>query len=168
MLVLIAVLAFLVAPYTILLVVPAAILWPLTRPGGWMRSILPAYLGLVMIPVVLVYYATRLGLGLKVWWYFFLLLENRTIPAGAVLLGIVFLSTAGLLAHTLHERGIAPGALTWPAVDRRAMDRPSNEEWESANAEEAKRRRRAREPARKRRSRTSRRQRPPRAGDAAL
>jgi hypothetical protein len=167
MLVLIALLASLVNPYAILLVVPAAVLWPLARPGGWMRSILPAYLGLAMIPVILVYYSTRLGLGLKVWWYFFLLLENRTIPAGAVLLGIVFLSTAGLLAHTLHERGLAPGALTWPAVDRRALDRPSNEEWASSNAEEAMRRRRAAAPARRRRTRPSRRPRPPRPGDTA-
>ena len=158
LLVLIALLAFVVNPYAILLVVPAAVLWPLTRPGGWMRSILPAYLGLAMIPVVLVYYATRLGLGLKVWWYFFLLLENRNIPAGGVLLGILFLSTAGLLAHTLHERGLAPGALTWPAVDRRALDRPSNEEWATAHQEEARRRRRAGAPARKRRPR------PPRPG----
>ena len=132
-LVLIALLAFLVNPFAILLVVPAAILWPLARPGGWMRSILPAYLGLAMIPVVLVYYGLRLGLGWKVWWYFFLLLENRTIPAGGVLLGLVFLSTAGVLAHTLHQRGLAPGALTWPAVERRALGRPSDEEWASTD-----------------------------------
>ncbi len=167
LLVLIALLAFVVNPYAILLVVPAAVLWPLARPGGWMRSILPAYLGLAMIPVVLVYYASRLGLGLKVWWYFFLLLENRTIPAGGVLLGIVFLSTAGMLAHTLHERGLAPGALTWPAVDRRALDRPSDEEWASANADEAERRPTRRAPLRRRRPRPPRRPRRPRPGDQA-
>ncbi len=166
MLVLIALLAFVVNPYAILLVVPAAVLWPLARPGGWMRSILPAYLGLAMIPVVLVYYASRLGLGLKVWWYFFLLLENRTIPAGGVLLGVVFLSTAGLLAHTLHERGLAPGALTWPAVDRRALDRPSDDAWAAANVDEAKRRRVA-APRRRRRTGPPRRPRPPRTGGQA-
>ncbi len=51
------------------------------RPGGWARSILPVYLGLLMVPVPLVYYALQLDLGWKVWWYFFLLFENRTIPA---------------------------------------------------------------------------------------
>ena len=167
LLVLIALLAFVVNPYAILLVVPAAVLWPLARPGGWMRSILPAYLGLAMIPVVLVYYASRLGLGFKVWWYFFLLLENRTIPAGSVLLGIVFLSTAGMLAHTLHERGLAPGALTWPAVDRRALDRPSNAQWASAHAEEAQRRRHAGASVRRRRPQPPGRRRRPKPGDQA-
>ena len=128
-LVAIALLAMLVNPYAVLLVLPAAILWPLARPGGWMRCILPAYLGLVMLPVVLVYYATRLGLEARVWWYFFLLLENRTVPAGGVLLGVLFLSTAGVLAHTLHQRGLAPGELSWPAVERRGPQRMTEEEW---------------------------------------
>ena len=128
-LVLVAVLAMLSDPYAVLLVLPAAVIWPLAKPGGWARSILPAYAGLVMIPVVLVYYAALLGIGAKVWWYFFLLLENRTIPASGVLLGVLFLSTAGILAHTMHERGLAPGALTWPAVDRRSPSRMSDEEW---------------------------------------
>ena len=132
-----------------------------------MRSILPAYLGLAMIPVVLVYYASRLGLGLKVWWYFFLLLENRTIPTGGVLLGVVFLSTAGLLAHTLHERGLAPGALTWPAVDRRALDRPSNKEWAAANTDEAQRRRRGAAPVQRHRTQPPRRRRRPKPGAQA-
>ena len=108
---------------------PAAVIWPLAKPGGWARSILPAYTGLIMIPVVLVYYALLLGLGARVWWYFFLLLENRTIPAPAVLLGVLFLSAAGILAHALHKRGLAPGALTWPAIDRRNPKRMSDEEW---------------------------------------
>jgi hypothetical protein len=133
-LVLIALLALMVHPYAVLMVIPAAVLWPLARPGGWMRSILPAYLGLLMIAVGLVYYALRLGLGWKVWWYFFLLFENRTVPGTAVLLGALFLSTAGVLAHTLHERGLAPGELTWPAVERRGHDRPDDAEW-AASAE---------------------------------
>ncbi|MEI6448564.1 MAG: M28 family peptidase [Actinomycetes bacterium] len=128
-LVLIAVLALLINPYAVLLVLPAAVIWPLAKPGGWARSILPAYTGLIMIPVVLVYYALLLGLGARVWWYFFLLLENRTIPAPAVLLGVLFLSAAGILAHALHKRGLAPGALTWPAIDRRNPKRMSDEEW---------------------------------------
>ena len=125
----IALLALLVNPYAVLLVVPAGILWPLARPGGWMRSILPAYLGLVLVPVVLVYYATGLGLGAGVWWYFFLLLENRSIPAVGALLGVLFLSTAGVLAHALHTRGLAPGELSWPAVERRGAERMTEEEW---------------------------------------
>jgi hypothetical protein len=129
LLVVIALLLLLVNPYAVLLMLPGAILWPLARPGGWARSILPVYLGLLMVPVPLVYYALQLDTGWKVWWYFFLLFENRTIPATAVLLAALFFSTAGVLAHTLHERGIAPGALSWPAVDRRGPDRMSDEEW---------------------------------------
>ena len=110
-LVLIALLVLLVNPYSLLLVLPAAVLWPLARPGGWTRSILPVYAGLGMILGAFVYFAMRLGLGWKVWWYFFLLLESRTVPVGVVLLGAVFVSTAGMLAHTLHQRG--PGQ---PAV----------------------------------------------------
>jgi hypothetical protein len=128
-LVLIALLTLLVDPYSVLLVLPAAVLWPLARPGGWMRSILPTYLGLAMVPVVLVYYATLLGVGTQVWWYLFLLLENRTVPAGVVLVLLLFVSTAGVLAHALHERGLAPGALSWPAIERRGLDRMSDEEW---------------------------------------
>jgi hypothetical protein len=129
LLVVIALLLLLVNPYAVLPVLPGAILWPLARPGGWARSILPVYLGLLMVPVPLVYYALQLDTGWKVWWYFFLLFENRTIPAAAVLLAALFFSTAGVLAHTLHERGLAPGALSWPAVDRRGPDRMSEEEW---------------------------------------
>ena len=103
-LMLIALLVLLVNPYSLLLVLPAAVLWPLARPGRWTRSILPVYAGLAMIIGALVYYSLQLGLGWKVWWYFFLLLESRTIPAGVVLLGAVFVSTAGMLAHTLHQR----------------------------------------------------------------
>ena len=129
LLVVIALLLLLVDPYTVLLVLPGAILWPLARPGGWARSTLPVYLGLLMVPVPLIYYALQLDVGWKVWWYFFLLFENRTIPAAAVLLAALFFSTAGVLAHTLHERGLAPGALSWPAVDRRGPERMSDEEW---------------------------------------
>ena len=123
----------LVNPYAVLLVLPAAVLWPLARPGGWARSIVPVYLGLLMVPVPLIYYALQLDTGWKVWWYFFLLFENRTIPAAAVIVAALFLSTAGVLAHTLHERGLAPGALSWPAVDRRGPERLSDEEWAAAS-----------------------------------
>ena len=83
----IALLVLLVNPYSLLLILPAAMLWPLARPGGWARSLVPVYCGLAMIAVALVYFATKLGIGWKVWWFFFLLVENRTIPAGVVLLG---------------------------------------------------------------------------------
>ena len=152
-LVLVAVLALLINPYAVLLVLPAALIWPLAKPGGWARSILPAYSGLIMIPVVLVYYAALLGIGWKVWWYFFLLLENRTIPAAAVLLGVLFLSTAGILAHTMHERGLAPGALTWPAIDRRSGNRMSDEEWTAGLGLESPRERRKTRRQRRRRPR---------------
>lgn len=110
-LLLIAVLVYLVNPYSLLLVAPAAVLWPLARPGRWVRSILPVYLGLTAIAVALAYYAVRLGLGVDVWWYFFLLLENRTIPASATLTGAFFLAVAGMLAHSLHGAE-APGGRT--------------------------------------------------------
>ncbi len=142
LLVLIALLTLLVDPYSVLLVLPAAILWPLARPGGWARSILPVYLGLIMVPVPLVYYALQLDTGWKVWWYFFLLFENRTIPAAAVLLAALFLSTAGVLAHTLHERGLAPGALSWPAIDRRGPERMTDEEWTAGSEVDERRTRR--------------------------
>jgi len=169
-LVVIAVLLLLVNPYAVLLVLPAAVLWPLARPGGWMRSILPVYLGLVMVAVPLLYYAAQLDIGVKVWWYFFLLFENRTIPAGMTLLAVLFFSTAGVLAHTLHERGLAPGALSWPAVDRRAPGRPSDEDWEAAQIAAGRKPRRDVRPGpkeqesradRRRRRELRRRRRPP-------
>ncbi len=151
----IALLLLLIDPFTVLLVLPGAILWPLARPGGWARSIVPVYLGLLMVPVPLIYYAQQLDLGWKVWWYFFLLFENRTIPAIAVLLAALFFSTAGVLAHTLHERGLSPGALTWPAVDRRGPQRMSDEDYaavaevDTASARRGGRSRRRRGPARR-------------------
>ncbi len=111
LLVLIALLLLLVNPYGSCSCYLPAFLRPLARPGGWMRSLLPVYLGLSMILIPLLYYAVQLDVGWKVWWYFFLLFENRTVPATAVLLAVLFFSTAGVLAHTLHERGLAPEAL---------------------------------------------------------
>jgi hypothetical protein len=148
LLVAIALLALLINPYAVLLVLPAAVLWPLAKPGGWARSILPVYLGLAMVPLPLVYFGLRLEIGWKVWWYFFLLFENRTIPTVVVLLAVLFLSTAGVLAHTLHERGLAPGALSWPAIDRRGADRPSDADWAAATKAD---RRRGTRPRRRRR-----------------
>jgi hypothetical protein len=121
-LVLIALLVLLVNPYSLLLILPAAVLWPLARRGTWTRSLLPVYGGLLMIVVALVYFASQPGLGWKVWWYFFLLLENRTIPAGVVLLGAVFVSAAGLLAHTLHDANTGTPAVTITANSQELAD----------------------------------------------
>jgi len=148
-LVVIALFALLIDPYAVLLMLPAAILWPLARPGGWARSILPVYLGLAMVPVPLIYYALRLEIGWKVWWYFFLLFENRTVPFVVVLLAALFFSTAGVLAHQLHERGLAPGALSWPAIDRRGKDRPTDEEWAATSDVAPRRSRRGPRPRRR-------------------
>jgi hypothetical protein len=109
---LVALMVFFVNPYSLLLVAPAAVLWPLARPGAWTRSILPVYLGLGMIAGALVFFALRLDIGVDVWWYFFLLVENRTIPASTTLLGAVFLATAGMLAYTLHRARPTPSVVT--------------------------------------------------------
>jgi hypothetical protein len=138
-LLLIAALLLLVNPYSVILALPAAVLWPLARPGGWARSIVPVYLALAAVPGVLVYYAAQLEVGWNVWWYFFLLFENRTIPVAAVLLGALFLATAGTLAHTLHERGIPAAALSWPAIERRGPDRLNEAEWAARTEVELRR-----------------------------
>ena len=129
----IALLVLLVNPYSLLLILPAAMLWPLARPGGWARSLVPVYCGLAMIAVSLVYFAAKLGIGWKVWWFFFLLVENRTIPAGVVLLGVVFVSTAGLFAHALHDR--TAGA--WTASDAAVPPPGDTEQAADAGARQA-------------------------------
>jgi len=98
----IAFVTLLVNPFSLLLVLPAAILWPLARAGGWHRSLVPVWLGLIDVVIVLVYFATRLGLGLSAWWYFFLLAENRTVPPLATFVGLAFLAATLLLAHALY------------------------------------------------------------------
>ncbi len=82
-LLLVAVLMLPINPFSLALVVPAALLWPLARPGSWARSRLPVWAGLAVVAVALVYFGERLHLGWGVWWYFFLLLETRAIPVGA-------------------------------------------------------------------------------------
>lgn len=114
-LVVIAATAVLVNPYSLMLVLPAALLWPLARPGSWPRALLVPYSGLVMIPIVLVYFAWRLHIGGNVWWYFLLLLETRTIPILVVLLGVFFISESAMLAHTLHDRSLGSQQLKWGA-----------------------------------------------------
>ena len=88
---------------------PAALLWPLARPGSWARSRLPVWAGLAVVAVALVYFGERLHLGWGVWWYFFLLLETRAIPVGAVIVAVVFVASAALLGHELHSPLTDPG-----------------------------------------------------------
>jgi hypothetical protein len=120
-LVLIGFFVFLVNPFSLLLLIPAAVLWPLARPGRWVRSVLPVWLGLVSVAVAFVFYALRLHLGATVWWYFFVLFENRTIPVSAALLGIAFLAATGMLGSTLHRTTMAaPAAETGAATGAKA------------------------------------------------
>ena len=93
----------LVNPFSLILVVPAALLWPLGRKGPWPVSTLPAWGGLVGLAGAFVYFAVHLSLGWSVWWYFFLLLENHTLPAAMALLGVAFVTAAIHLGHHLHR-----------------------------------------------------------------
>ena len=100
---------------------------PLSRPGRWVRSLLPVWLGLISIPVAFLFYALRLHLGATVWWYFFVLFENRTIPASAALLGVCFFAATGMLGSTLHRTTMAAPVAdaAKPAAD--AEPAPSDE-----------------------------------------
>jgi len=89
-------------PFSLALILPAALLWPLARSGSWVRSRLPVWGGLAVVAVSLVYLGERLHLGWGVWWYFFLLLETRAIPVMAVVVAIVVVAAAALLGHELH------------------------------------------------------------------
>jgi Peptidase family M28 len=100
-------------PFALALILPAALLWPLARPGSWVRSRLLVWLGLIAVVVAFVYFGQRLHLGWDVWWYFFLLIETRTIPMAAVVLAVVFVAATTLLGHELHSPLAAPG----PAPD---------------------------------------------------
>ena len=92
----------LVNAYSLVLILPAALLWPLARPGSWTHSRLPVWAGLVTVGFALLYFGSHLQLGLKVWWYFFLLIETRAVPVAAVVLAVVFVASAALLGHELH------------------------------------------------------------------
>jgi hypothetical protein len=89
-------------PFSLALIVPSALLWPLARPGSWVRSRLPVWGGLAVVALALVFLAERLHLGWGVWWYFFLLLETRAIPVMAVVIAIVSVACAALLGNELH------------------------------------------------------------------
>jgi hypothetical protein len=99
----IALLVLVVNPFSLFLLLPAAALWPLARRGPWVVSRLPAWGGLIGLGIALIYFGLRLGLGFKVWWYFFLMLEDRIIPAAAAILGAAFIAGALHLGHHLHR-----------------------------------------------------------------
>jgi hypothetical protein len=106
----VALLMFLTHPFSIILLLPAALLWPLARPGHWTRSLLPVWVGLAGIGAALLFFAVRLHLGVNVWWYFFLLFENRTVSVSLALLGIAFIATAGMLGASLHTATLSTSA----------------------------------------------------------
>jgi hypothetical protein len=109
-----AILMAFINPFALALILPAALLWPLARPGSWVRARLPVWLGLTAVAIAFVYFGQRLHLGWDVWWYFFLLIETRTIPMAAVVLAVVLVAAAALLGHELHS------PLTEPRVDAAA------------------------------------------------
>lgn len=100
----IALVMILVNPFSLLLVLPAAVSWPLARPGAWYRSRLPVWSALSVVGLAFAYFSLRLHLGWDVWWYFFLLVENRSIPFTPIVLGLAFVAAAALLGHDLHRR----------------------------------------------------------------
>jgi len=111
----VALLMFLANPFSVILLLPAALLWPLARPGHWASSLLLVWCGLGGVAAALVFFALRLHLGIDVWWYFLLLFENRSVPVSLALLGVAFVATSGMLAASLHgavspaSAGQAPG-----------------------------------------------------------
>ena len=121
----VAFLILIVNPFSLLLVLPAAVFWPLARPGSWTRSWLPALAGLSAFIVVLAYYAVALDLGPGVWWYFFLLLENGTIPVTAAILGAAVLAAAVHLAHHLCVPRAAPETRHTAPLLQRGRTTPS-------------------------------------------
>jgi hypothetical protein len=88
--------------YSLLLVLPAALAWPLARPGHWARSILPVVFGLSLLAAAVVHCAVQSGLGFDVWWYLFVLFETRELPVVVALLGAALLSTTIFYARALH------------------------------------------------------------------
>ncbi len=96
-------LVLLVNAFSLFVILPATVLWPLARRGPWPVSWAPAWGGLAGLVVALLYFATRFDLGIDVWWYFFLLLEDRTVPVMAALLGAAFVAAALHLGHHMHK-----------------------------------------------------------------
>lgn len=99
--------------YSLLLLLPAALLWPLARQGGFTRSVLPVLLGLSMLVVAAVHCALGSGLGVDAWWYLSTLIETRALPVTAAVLGVLLLSTTFFYARALHA---APRPAPTPAM----------------------------------------------------
>jgi hypothetical protein len=114
-----ALVMFLANPFSLLLILPAAILWPLARPGDWRRSLLPVFAGFTALAIELIVSAAQLHLGLAVWWYYLVLLENGTVPVPVAFAGAAFLAAALMLGRALHARRAAatPAAKQPPPPD---------------------------------------------------
>lgn len=87
--------------YSLLLLLPAALLWPLARPGAWPRSVLPVLLGPSIFVAAAIHAAVGSGLGVDVWWYLFVAFETRALAVPAALLGALFVSTTVLYARVM-------------------------------------------------------------------
>jgi hypothetical protein len=127
----VAALALLVNPFSLIIVLPAAVLWPLARSGPWPVSRLPAWGGLAALAAALIYVGAQVHLGWSVWWYFFLLIENRTVPVGVAVLGVAFVTAAIHLGHHLHQprrrrtARLRPAAVGPKKADRATTTRQS-------------------------------------------
>jgi hypothetical protein len=114
---------FLVNPFSLLLFLPAAVLWPLAKPDGWPRSLLPICLGFSAFAAVLVLSAAQLHLGLSSCWYFFLLLENGTVPVPVAVATMALLAAALMLARALRARPAAALPTEEPPAPDEPLDR---------------------------------------------
>jgi hypothetical protein len=112
-----------VNPFSLFLLLPIGILWPLAGRGSWYRSRLPVWSGLALMILALAYLGLRLRLDWTVWWYFFLLLENRTIPVAPIALGIALVGATALLGHDLNRPPEEPADVTDPGTRRRERER---------------------------------------------
>jgi hypothetical protein len=122
-----ALLTFFVNPFSLILLLPAAIVWPLARPGVWHRSQLPVYAGLAALGAMMVMYALQLHLGLSVWWYLFVLLANGTVPPLVALSGAAFLAATVMLGRALRTPRLATTPLPQeppPPEGGEPVDRP--------------------------------------------
>ena len=134
--VLIALVMVVVNPFSLLLLLPAAICWPLARPGAWYRSRLPVWSALSFVGLAVAYFGLRLDLDWDIWWYFFLLVENQTIPFAPIGLGLAFVAAAALLGHDLHRRAeVVPQPLAETRPSTTAIR--SNQDREAAAQERA-------------------------------
>ena len=101
-------------------------------PGGWQRSLLPVCLGFAAFAAVLVVSAAQLHLGLSSWWYFFVLLENGTVPVPVAVATMALLAAALMLARALRRSSAAAAPPprsrrrpTSPSTASRTASRPS-------------------------------------------